>query len=512
MKYTVIPEPRSFEIKGEEVVFEFCDTVSFEGTQETQASLDNLCEFLVEAFSFQPLGMGRGKIRLEISGQGESEGYKLKVERDRVILSGNDKNGLFYAVQTLKQLLICSDGRLPELEIVDSPRFSVRGFMLDCAKYFFTKEAVKQFLDMMALNKLNEFHWRLSDDQGFRCQIEKKLLLTEIGSFRSHTNFNSKPHEGYYTKEDMLEIIAYAHERCIRVIPEIESPCHVMGILSAYPELACFPRDFLTSSSFGDKQEVLCVGKESTFSFMGELYSELSRIFCDGIIHIGADDTVLKRWKSCPDCQKRMSQENLHDESELQAYYLQRIIKQLNDNGIEVRVRDGSFNKNLKGNVTWQLCYEKTDESDIAKEINDGKKVVVSDCRHYFLNLPYSVVSLESCYNFEPCFDGISKEGEKNILGVQACLFTDFISDMLTADKMTYPRLAAICESAWSQRDKKDYTFFKQKLSSYYELLLTLGVRGEKLKKAEAKGAVRLAQKELYKVKSKCMGSIYSKI
>ncbi len=493
-KLSVIPEPVSFEIHTRESVFFFNDSVTFEAEDGAEKSFDNLLSFLQEVFFFQPLGMGRGKIRLEISGEGESEGYFIRVEQDRAVLRGNDEKGLFYAVQTFKQLLFSGEGELPGLEIHDKPRFSSRGFMLDCSRYFFTVEAVKQFLDMMALHKLNEFHWHLSDDQGFRCQLEGKLLLTEIGSYRSHTNFNSKAHEGFYTRVQMKEIISYAHDRYIRVIPEIDTPGHALAMLAAYPELACFPQDYTVATSFGVKHDVLCPGKESTFVFMQEVFDELSEIFTDGVIHLGGDEVPTVRWEACPDCRKRMADEGFLKAKELHTYYLDRMASYLRKKGIEVRMwNDSVKGRTVSRSVTWQLWNGEMSQSEVAAELEKGRKFVISLSDYCYLDLPYALTSLEKSYSFEPVSEVLSEKGEGNILGVEGCLWTELVPDMLTADKMTYPRLAAISESAWSPREKKDFNAFSGRLNCYYKLLGALGVKAEPVKKASPSGVRRLA-------------------
>lgn len=507
-RYSVIPEPVAFEVLGEASVFTLTDGLVFEGADETEGCCQELLSFIKDVFYIEALSYGKEKIRMEITGEGVSEGYSLKVERDRALLKGNDEKGLFYAVQTLKQLLFQGQGSLPELYVEDYPRFAVRGFMLDCGRYFFTVDAVKQFIDMMALHKLNEFHWHLSEDQGFRCCIEGKLLLTEIGSYRSHTNFNTKPHAGYYTKADMLDVINYAHSKHIRVIPEIDTPGHAKAMLAAYPELACFPQEFMVSCFWGVKHDVLCIGKESTFDFIFKLYDELTEIFTDGVVHLGGDEVPTVRWKQCPECQKRMKQEGMKDEAELHTYYLDRVAAYLRAKGIEVRMwNDTLKEKMVDKSLTWQLWNGGMKLEDAVKELNRGRKFVISCSASYYLDLPYALTSLEKAYTFEPAFKGLTEEGEKNLLGVEACLWTEFVPDMLTADKMTYPRLAAICESGWSPGEKKNFTRFIQKLDSYNALLGQLGVRAATLKQTSPKGVKRLAGKLWWERRKLCWGA-----
>lgn len=494
--FSVIPRPREFSLLGEETVFTLTDNLVFECCEGSENSLKELTDFLRDVFSLEPVGMGKEKIRMEIDPLIEAEGYFLKAERDRVILRSGSEKGLFYAVQTLKQLLFCGEGSLCETEITDSPRYAVRGFMLDCGRYFFTVEAVKQFIDMMALHKLNEFHWHLSEDQGFRCQLENKLLLTEIGSWRSHTNFNYVPHEGYYTRADMLEIISYAHSKYIRVIPEIDSPGHVTAMLAAYPELACFPGDYTVATSWGVKHDVLCIGKESTLTFMKEVYGELAEIFTDGVIHLGGDEVPVMRWKICPECQRLMKEKGMKDERELHTYYLDTVADFLMKKGIEVRMwNDSVRRKTVSRDITWQLWNGEMTKEEAVKELNCGRKLVFSCSDYLYLDLPYAQTSLEKCYSFDFEDGGLTAEAEKNILGIEGCLWTEFVPDMLTADKMTYPRLAAISENAWTADDKKDYADFHKRLGAYYRLLGSLGVRPASLKAANPKGINSLAGK-----------------
>lgn len=510
MKLSVIPEPVSFDIKGCDTAFVLTDGVVFEGNEKTENALSDLVAFLGKVFDFMPTGGGREKIRMEISPCEPDEGYRITVQNDRIVLTGNSEKGLFYAVQTLKQLLFSADGNLPALEITDYPRFMSRGFMLDCARYFFTAEAVKQFIDMMALHKLNEFHWHLSDDQGFRCQLEGKLLLTEIGSYRSSTCLTSKPHEGYYTKAELEDIIAYAHSKYIRVIPEINSPGHVMSILAAYPELACVEREYNVSTFFGVRHDVLCLGKESTFTFMTELLDELTEIFTDGIIHIGGDEAPTVRREGCPDCQRRIRDEGLTDTAALHTYYINRIAAHLQQKGIEVRMRsDSPPESGAAEGICLQLSNMPADET--ARALNSGRKVILSPSAYCSLDLPYAVTSLEKCYSLNPIPDGLTDEGRSNILGIEACLWTEFIPDMIKADKMTYPRLAAICEAAWTPEEKRSYSRFLEKTKSYCNLLASQGISPYKAARATGAKPVKPSA-VLYRIKRRLLCGAHNNI
>ena len=484
MALSVIPQPLLFNILSDGPAVKITRLCEIEWNKGCEKAKNELIRFLTDSFEGEILGTGKERIIRSLSGSLKNkEGYNLRVKKDTVYLNATGEEGLFYAVQSLKQLLIQGGFTLPGIEITDEPRFPSRGFMLDCGRYFFTKEAVMHFIDMMALHKLNEFHWHLSDDQGFRCQLEDNLLLTEIGSYRSNTNFNTTPHYGYYTKSDMKEIVEYAHERCIKVIPEIDTPGHAVSMIAAYPFLSCFSRELTVATHWGVKHDVLCVGKESTFRFMESVFDELTEIFTDGIIHLGGDEVPVTRWKICPHCQQRIKQENLKDESELHTYYLGRLASYLQAKGIEVRMwNDRKKERMVDSSVTWELWNGEMKEDEAAEEINKGRKFLNSASEAYYLDLPYGLISLKDSYNYNPVFKNISNENESNLIGVEACLWTEFIPDMEKADFSTYPRLGAISETAWTKEENRNYDRFCEKLDGYYKVLGFYGIKPAKKK------------------------------
>ena len=482
MSLSVIPQPLCFSILSPEPVVKITRLCEIEWEKGCDKAKNDLLRFLTDRFEGELLGTGRERIILSLSGNStDKEGYSLTVKADTVILSASGEEGLFYAVQSLKQLLMQGDFSLPEAEIEDEPRFSSRGFMLDCGSYFFTKDAVKHFLDIMALHKLNEFHWHLSEDQGFRCQLEDNILLTEIGSYRSHTGLNTTPHSGYYTKAEMKEIVDYAHERCIKVIPEINTPGHTVSMIAAYPFLSCFERELTVATDWGTKHDVLCVGKESTFRFMESVFDELTEIFTDGIIHLGGDEAPATRWKICPHCQKRMAEERLKDESELHTYYIERLARYLQSKGIEVRMWSGQENeKAVDPSVIRELCDG---------EINNGIKFINSSANAYCLDLPYGLISLRQCYNYNPAYEAGK---ECSLLGVEALLRTELIPDMEKAHYCTFPRLGAISETAWAKEENRNYDRFCQKLDGYFKVLSFYGIKPVKRKLYNPEPARRL--------------------
>lgn len=403
----------------------------------------------------------------------KSECYFLSVKDNVINIIGKDEAGVFYGVQTLKQICLQTNFRLPQTEIEDYPRYSYRGFMLDVGRYFYSKEAVFQLLDIMAFHKLNVFHIHLSDDQGFRAQLEDKLLLTEIGSERSHTNFNSVPHSGYYTKNDLKEIVDYAHNRCIKVVPEIDSPGHTVSMIAAYPHLSCFDRKLVTATHWGVKHDVLCVGKESTYEFMFSLFDELLEIFTDGIVHLGGDEVPVTRWKICPHCQNKMKSEGLESEEDLHTYYLDRIAKHLRDKGVEVIMWNDKVKPYMVDNsVSWQLWNSAIEKAQVSDEIEKGREFVVSSSQAYYLDLPYALTDIEKCYNYNAEFS----ENDKGIKGLEACLWCEYVPTMKRALYLTLPRLGAFCESAWTFKENKSYEEFSENLPLYYSMLDSMGL------------------------------------
>lgn len=465
MSYSVIPQPSFISIKDGTEAFKVSSFIKIVGEEETLGARDELLLFLNNCLEIFPVG-GEQEIHFVLSDcEGKKGSYRIRAQKNRITLEANTPEGLFYAVQTLKQLLFQADGSLRALEIYDEPMLELRGFMLDCARHFFTKEEIFRFLDLMALHKLNEFHWHLSDDQGFRCQLECAPLLTEIGSVRSHTGLKNEEHSGYYTKRDIKEIVAYAHSKYIKVIPEINTPGHTVSMISAYPELSCLGKEIPVATSFGIKKDVLCIGKESTFEFMFRLFDELIGMFPDGIVHIGGNGAPIARWRECPLCQERIKNEGLTDEKDLEAYYITRISEHLNNKGVEVRRR--SFNR-------WNSYINPTSDEN-------EPELIISNTPCCQLDLPYEEISLERAYRIVAV--NPSENDEERIKGMEACLWSEYIPNVKRADFALLPRLGAFCENAWTDRLNLDYERFYANLKHYYTFLYALGFAPATLKR-----------------------------
>lgn len=513
MNYSVIPEPKKI-ICSDKEVFTLTRLCEIEAESCFEKSVKSLKKFLSDSFSLELLGTGRESVTLCLDENiREEEGYILTVTQDRVTVKGKTEVGVFYGVQTLKQMLMQGNLTLTETEVYDSPAFSYRGFMLDCGRYFFTKEAVFLFLEIMALHKLNNFHWHLTDDQGWRAQAESQLLLTEIGSYRSHTNFNKTAHSGYYTKADMKEIVDYAHSLYIKVIPEIDSPGHTVSAIASYPHLSCFDRELTVDTKWGIKYDVFCVGKESTFDFMYSVFDELCETFTDGIFHLGGDEVPTLRWEMCPHCQKRIKDENLQSTDDLHTYYLNRLGSYLKDKGIDVVMwNDKKKDYMVSSDITWQMWNGDMKAEEIAEEINKGRPFINSASDYYYLDLPYGQVPLEKTYNYDPVFEGIDKDKLHLLKGVEACLWTEFVPTMRKAGYCTFPRLGAFSETAWTKKENKDYDRFLKKLDSYYAHLDAMGLDFAAVRQAQPNPARKILSRIYWERRRLCWGGLHNLI
>ena len=412
-----------------------------------------------------------------------NEGYTIKCENRRVFINAKTEIGLFYGLQTLKQMLLQTEGKLPYTEITDYPRFSYRGYMLDCGRYFYTVDEVKRIVDLMALHKLNVLHWHLTEDQGWRIEIKKYPLLTEKGSMRSHTNFNNKPHGGYYTQEDIKEIVKYCHERFIKVIPEFDIPGHSVAAISCYPYLSCLDRKLDVATHWGVKHDILCAGKETTFQFVYDVIDEMIELFPDKIIHIGGDEAVKMRWQECPHCQKVIKDNGLDDEDALEMFFMNKVNDYLNSKGYSSVM--WSYDKienseNLNPDIAWTVCGMGDDKDLVEKEIKRGRKLINTHCYPYYFDFPYGWNTLKQvCEN-----DGALTENDNETLGIEAQMWTEYVPDMKRLEFLTFPRLGAMAENAWAEKGYPTFSTFMHKAGDYCKLLDAYDVKYAPLKKA----------------------------
>ncbi len=411
------------------------------------------------------------------------EGYTLKCENRRVYINAKTESGLFYGLQTLKQLLLQTNGKIPYTEIVDYPHFSYRGYMLDCGRYFYTVDEIKRIVDLMALHKLNVLHWHLTEDQGWRVEIKKYPLLTKKGSMRSHTNFNHKPHGGYYTQDDVKEIVAYCHSRKIKVIPEYDIPGHSVAAIACYPELSCCNRNLEVATHWGVKHDILCAGKESTYQFVFDVLDELMELFPDKIIHIGGDEAVKMRWQNCPHCQKAIEENGLRDEDELQVFFMSKVNDYLKSKGyssIMWNYDKINYVENLSPDIAWTVCGMGDDADLVKNELNRGRKLINTHCYPYYFDFPYGWNTLKMvCED-----DGALTDNDEETWGIEAQMWTEYVPNMKKLEFLTFPRLGAMAENAWAEKGYGSFTTFLHKSSDYFKLLDVYDVGYAPIKKA----------------------------
>lgn len=428
-----------------------------------------------------------------------AEAYQLKVTQDNVTITGTSEAGTFYGIQTLrKSLPITNKGdiSLPAAEINDYPRFSYRGVHLDVSRHFFPADSVKRFIDMMALHNINRLHWHLTDDQGWRIEIKKRPELTTIGSKRSETvighnsgEYDGIPYSGFYTQDEAREIVKYAQERHITVIPEIDLPGHMQAALAAYPELGCTGGPYEVWKMWGVSEDVLCAGNDKTLAFIEDVLNEIVDIFPSEYIHVGGDECPKVRWEKCPKCQARIKAEGIkgdkkHSAEEyLQSYVISRMEKFVESKGRHIIGWDEILEGGLAPNATVMSWRGMDGGIEAAKQKHN---VVMTPNTYVYLDYYQSAdtdlepeaiggyLPLEKVYSFEPTA-GISPEDQKYVIGAQANLWTEYIPTFSQVEYMIMPRIDAVADIQWSDPSKKDYQTFLPRVARMTQLYDRLG-------------------------------------
>lgn len=425
------------------------------------------------------------------------EGYSLDIDPSKIIIKASSAAGFYYAVQSLKQLLPIAvygdkksdsveEWEVPCAHIDDAPRFSYRGMHLDVARHFFSVDEVKRYIDLLAMHKLNVFHWHLTDDQGWRIEIKKYPKLTEIGSIRKYTmveknfdQYDNTPYGGYYTQEQIRDIVNYAKERFITIIPEVDLPGHMVAALASYPSLGCTGGPYEVQGVWGVHPDVLCAGKEETYEFVTDVLSEVIELFPSRYIHIGGDECPKDRWKKCPLCQVRIRKLGLKTDKEhtaeerLQSYFMTRVEKFLNENNRQIIGWDEILEGGAAPNAT-VMSWRGTDGGVQAAKLRHN--VVMTPNTYLYFDYyqsedtqtePLAIgsyVPLERVYDFEPVPDTLDNDSKKYILGAQANLWTEYISDFKQVEYMLLPRLDALSEVQWTQPENKNWVNFLDRL------------------------------------------------
>ena len=433
------------------------------------------------------------------------EGYELEIQPRTITIEAEEPTGLFYGVQTLFQLYppevyseITVAGAdhwdLPCMKIRDLPRYRYRGMHLDVGRHFFPKTFIKRYLDLLALHKVNTFHWHLTEDQGWRIEIKKYPKLTEVGAYRKETlvgHFRDRPHQfdgrrygGFYTQEDIREIIQYAEKRYITIIPEIEMPGHSLAAIASYPELSCTGGPFEVGTLWGVKQDVYCAGNDKVFEFLEDVLTEVIALFPSEYIHIGGDECPKDRWKVCPKCQNRIKQEGLKDEHELQSYFIKRIEKFLLSKGKRLIGWDEILEGGLAPEATVMSWRGTKGGIEAAKQ---GHDVIMTPTTHCYFDYyqadpetePLAIggnLTLKKVYSFEPTPEEFTPEEDKYILGAQGNVWTEYMRTPEYVEYMSVPRMCALAEVVWSPRERRSWKDFRVRLDSHFRRLDVLGV------------------------------------
>ena len=405
--------------------------------------------------------------------QESAEGYKLTVEKNLVRIEGKGEAGVFYGIQTLRKSLPIAKGsvELPAVVITDSPRFAYRGMHLDCSRHFFNFDFVKKYIDILAFHNMNVFHWHLSDDQGWRIEMKRHPRLTEIGAWRSGTVIghnsdvdDSIRYGGFYTQEQCRELVRYAHERHITVMPEIELPGHTRAVLAAYPELGCTGGPYEVGHYWGVYADVLCMGNSKTYDLVRDIIDELTDIFPSKFIHIGGDETPTVRWEACPKCNAVDRQGMTY-----QGYFTQQIVPYLESKGRRAIGWDEILYTGADTNTAIMSWRGTEPGAEAASKGHDVVMTPTGYCYFDFVqskevgrepNNCYGCLPIDKVYTLDPVPANADEEARKHILGAQANVWCEHIWATTQVEYMTLPRMACLSEVTWTQLEKKNWEDF----------------------------------------------------
>ena len=511
--YALVPKPDALEIA--DGLFELKNGCKISASEGLQNESSYLIKMLGERTGLGFEEASNGSIQLLIDPSIEAkEGYSMEVTPSSILIRGQQAQGVFYGIQSLLQLLgeyPLDDSTVfgvPAVRIKDQPNYAYRGMHLDVCRHFFSVEFVKRYLDVMAMHKLNTFHWHLTEDQGWRIEIKKYPGLTEVGGYRNGTIVGHHPGEandnekygGFYTQDEIRDIVAYAKERHIEVIPEIEMPGHSSAAIAAYPWLSSFPEEntiignnMMSKSSrsiqdagitkvvqetWGVFDDVYCAGQETTFLFLEDVLTEVMDLFPSALIHIGGDECPKGNWERSPACQERIKNEGLKDEHELQSYFIKRIEKFVNSKGKNIIGWDEILEGGLAPNAS-VMSWRGTQGGIAAAE--EEHTVVMSPTSHCYFDYyqsedrdkePLAIggfLPVEKVYAFDPMPAELDAEKAKYILGGQANLWTEYIATESHAEYMLLPRMTALSEALWTNKANKDFEDFKVRLQDVRE-------------------------------------------
>ncbi|MBE0643345.1 MAG: family 20 glycosylhydrolase [Bacteroidetes bacterium] len=488
----LIPQPVRAVMQPGAFHFDASTTILIEGDSGVPAATAGyLAEMFGRVSSFTPkiaanggVTNPRNSVLLSLRSENgvHPEGYMLRVSPGGAVLRASTEAGLFYGIQTLRQLLPprfeSAEGRdtvrgwdLPCCMIQDAPRFRWRGLLLDCCRHFMDVEFVKRTIDLIAQLKMNRLHWHLTEDQGWRIEIRKYPLLTDIGAWR--TEPDGSRYGGYYTQDQIRDVVAYAAVRHVTVVPEIEMPGHSLAALAAYPKLSCTGGPFDVANSWGVFKDIYCAGNDDTFTFLAGVLTEVMQLFPSQYIHIGGDEAPKFRWEHCDLCQARMAAEGLADEEALQSWFIARIERFLNKHGRWLIGWDEILQGGLAPNATVQSWQGLEGAAAAARS---GHTAIVSPTSHAYFDYPVSSIDLEKVYAFDPVPPELTAADAVYILGGECNMWTERAPQRLVESKL-YPRILAMAEVLWAPTWQRTYGDFHRRVQNYYPRLDTLGVR-----------------------------------
>lgn len=499
--FAVVPLPREVCVNPQEKPFRLDESISIAYPADHEL-LERNAAFLAEyvqqstgkALPLKPLAEGENcaktiTLRLDPS-VAKPEGYRLTCNAEGIQISGLTEMGIFYGIQTLRKAIpATAQGAtilIPAGEVNDAPRFGYRGMHLDVCRHFFPLEFVKKYIDLLALHNMNFLHWHLTDDQGWRIEIKKYPRLTEVGAWRDRTvvgrwdsgEYDSVHYGGFYTQEQLKEIVQYAAERYVSIIPEVDLPGHMLAALAAYPELGCTGGPYEVCPDWGVFEDVLCLGNDKTYEFLEDVLTEVMEIFPSPYIHIGGDEAPRTRWAKCPKCQARIKAEGLKADKEhtaedrLQTYCMARMERFLNEHGRKIIGWDEILEGDVAPNAT--IMSWRGSEGGI-KAAQMGHNVIMTPNNFCYFDYyqtdktdgePLGIggfVPIEKVYSLEPT-DRLTPEQARHILGAQANLWTEYIATTEHVEYMVLPRMAALAEVQWTLPEKKDYKDFTTRL------------------------------------------------
>jgi len=417
-----------------------------------------------------------------------NEGYVIQVDSAEISISGKTAAGVFYGIQTLrKSIPVARDSKqidLPQALIFDFPRFEYRGMLLDVSRHFFPVSFIKKYIDILALHQINYFHWHLTDDQGWRIEIKKFPELVKIGSVRKQTvigrntgQYDSTSYSGYYKQSEIKEIVAYARKRFISIVPEIDMPGHFLAALAAYPELGCTGGPYEVATRWGIFDDVLCPGNDKSYSFVEQVLKETMKLFPSKYIHIGGDECPKEKWEKCPKCQQKMIENGLTSDSvhsageKLQSYFIARVGDYVKSKNRKIIGWDEILEGGLDSGAT--VMSWRGNESAIVSAKQKRQVIMAPNSHLYFNYAQTSVDNIKAVYYFNPVPPELSSDEQKYIIGVQANLWTEYVTTNERAEYMTVPRIAALSEVQWMSENKKDYNNFElraRKLKAVYDV------------------------------------------